>query len=84
MGKNPRSRANNSKVNNPNQPKFELFRAFMSVLVTCMFDKDPIKDDRKAGDISFSPLKGTLLQNDWSDTTEIRTRLRVYACPSCL
>ena len=44
MGKNLRSRANNSKVNNPIRPKFELVRAFMSVLVT-KFDKDPIKGD---------------------------------------
>ena len=39
------SRANNSKVNNPIRPKFELVRAFMSVLITCKFDKDPIKGD---------------------------------------
>ena len=31
------SRANNSKVNNPIRPKFKLIRAFMPVLVTCMF-----------------------------------------------
>ena len=43
--KNLCSRANNSKVNNPIRPKFELVRAFMSVFFTCMFDKDPIKDD---------------------------------------
>ena len=46
MGKDFRTqKANNSKVNNPIQPKFELIRAFMPVLVTCKFDKDPIKDD---------------------------------------
>ena len=39
------SRANNSKVNNPIWPKFELVRAFMPVLITCKFDKDPIKGD---------------------------------------
>ena len=43
MGKtNLCSRANNSKVNNPIQPKFEPIRAFMPVLDICKFDKDPI------------------------------------------
>ena len=42
MGKNPRSRANNSKLNNPIRPKFQPIWAFMSVLVTGKFDKDPI------------------------------------------
>ena len=45
MGKKPHSRANNSKVNDLIWPKFELVRAFMSVPVTCKFDKDPIKSD---------------------------------------
>ena len=46
MGKKiPCSRANNTKVNNPIRPKFELVPAFMLVLVTCEFDKDPIKGD---------------------------------------
>ena len=56
--KNPRSRANNSKVNNPIQPKFELIWVFMPVLVTCKFDKDPIKGDWEKLETSFSPLKG--------------------------
>ena len=34
-----RSRANNSKVNNPIRHKFELIRALMPVLVTYKFDK---------------------------------------------
>ena len=46
MGKkNPPSRANNSRVNNSIRPTFELLRALMPVLVTCKFDKDPIKGD---------------------------------------
>ena len=61
MGKkNLRSRANNSKVNNLIQPKCELVRAFMPVLVTCKFDKDPIKGNWEKLETSFfSPLKGT-------------------------
>ena len=57
--KNRCSRANNSKVNNPIRPKFELVRAFMPVLITCKFDKDPIKGDWEKLETSFfSPLKG--------------------------
>ena len=60
MGKKfPRSKANNSKVNNPIRPKFEIVRAFMPVLVTCKFDKDPIKGEReKAGDIISFTAQG--------------------------
>ena len=58
--KNPRWRANNSKGSNPIPPKFELIQAFMPVLITCKFDKGPIKGDwEKLLDIFFSPLKGT-------------------------
>ena len=39
------SRANNSEVNNSIRPNFKYNRAFMSVLVTCNFDKDPINGD---------------------------------------
>ena len=43
--KNQRSRAYNSKVNNPIRPKFEHIRAFMPFFVTCKFDKYLIKGD---------------------------------------
>ena len=59
MGKFQCSRANNSKVNNPIWPKFKFIRAFMPVLVTRKFDKDPIKGDWEKLETSFfSPLKG--------------------------
>ena len=51
--KNRCSRANNSKVNDPIWPKFELLRAFMPVLITCKFDKDPIKGDWEKVETSF-------------------------------
>ena len=51
--KNPRSRANNSKVNNPTRPKFKLIWTFMPVLITWKFDKDPIKDDWEKLETSF-------------------------------
>ena len=45
--------ANNSKVNNPIRPKFELVWAFMPFLITCKFDKDPIKGDWEKLETSF-------------------------------
>ena len=51
--KNRCSRANNSKVNNPIWPKFEFVRAFMPVLFTCKFDRDPIKGDWEKLETSF-------------------------------
>ena len=60
MGKLLPLRANNLKVSIPIRSKFELYRVFMSVLVTCKFDKDPIKGDWETLETSFfSPLKGT-------------------------
>ena len=53
MGKKSRSMANNSKMKYPIRPKFELVWAFMSVLVTCKYDKDPIKCDWEKLDIFF-------------------------------
>ena len=37
------SRASNSEVNSPIWPEIELAPDFMTVFVTCKFDKDPIK-----------------------------------------
>ena len=51
--KNLCSRANNSKVNNPIWPKFEFVRAFIPVLITWKFDKDPIKGDWEKLETSF-------------------------------
>ena len=52
-GKNSALKGANSKVYNPIRPKFELGQAFMPVLVTCKFDKDPIKGDWEKLDTSF-------------------------------
>ena len=51
--KNRCSRANNSKVNDPIRLKFELVPAFTPVLITCKFDKDPIKGDWEKLETSF-------------------------------
>ena len=40
-----RSRASYSKSNGWNWPKIELNRDFITVFVTCKFDKDPIKNE---------------------------------------
>ena len=45
--------ANNSVVKSPIQPKFELIRCLMPVLVTCKFDTDPIKDDWENAETPF-------------------------------
>ena len=36
--------------------KFELFRAFMHVLVNCNYKKDHIKNNLEKVELSFSPL----------------------------
>ena len=42
------SRANDSKVNSPIWPEFQLMQDFMAVLVTCKFEDDPIKSEALA------------------------------------
>ena len=49
------SRAN-SKVTGLIRPKFELVLDLMPGLVTCKFDKDPIKNERAGVETSFFPL----------------------------
>ena len=38
------------------QPNFELMQAFMYVIVTCKYKKDPIKNSRENVMTPFSPL----------------------------
>ena len=69
----------NSEMNNPNLPNFELVWAFMPVLVTCKFDKDPIKGDWESWwHHFFHPSRAR--NSNWSDTMGIWTRPRFYAC----
>ena len=81
-----RSRASNSEVKNRIWCKFKLVQDLMSVLVTCQFDEDPIKTE---GAIVSTPLfsstQGQLTPKvKEQDVAGIRTRLRIYACPSYL
>ena len=49
-------RAANSIVSGLIWPKFELVPDFMSVLITCKYKKDRIKNKREKVETSFSPL----------------------------
>ena len=51
-----RSRAANSVVSGGICPKFKLIYAFMYVLNTCKYEKDPIKNSRESVMNSFFPL----------------------------
>ena len=51
-----RSRAANSVVGGQNWPNFELIEALMYVIVTCKYEKDPIKNSRENVVTPFSPL----------------------------
>ena len=52
-----RSRAANSIVCGPIRPNFELIQALMHVIVTCKYEKDPIKSIRENMMTSFFPLQ---------------------------
>ena len=51
-----RSRAANSVVGGRIWPNFELIQALMHVMVTCKYEKDPIKSIRENMMTSFFPL----------------------------
>ena len=68
-------RAPNSTVSGPIWPKFDLFRDFMPVLVTCKFEKDLIKNKRKCGDIVFSIIC------QWVLSIAMETRVMIHSAP---
>ena len=51
-----RSRAANSVVCGHSWPNFKLIQALMCVIVTCKYEKDPIKNSRDNAETPFSPL----------------------------
>ena len=51
-----RSRAANSEVRDRIWPNFELMQALMFVIITCKYNKDPIKNSRENVMTPFSPL----------------------------
>ena len=72
-----RSRATNSAVGKTNWSKFELIRDVMVVLVTCMNEEDPIKND-------YSDTQGQLTPQSVGDMAEIQTDPSFYSCPPYL
>ena len=69
-------------------PNFELIQALIHVLITCKYEKNPIKNSGENVMIFpiislwgfFQTLKGSLLRSPWSDLAEFRTRPRSYGC----
>ena len=59
-----RSRAANSIVSGGIWPKFKLIQAFMHVLITCKYEKDPIKNSRENVMTHFSPYKSMGIFSD--------------------
>ena len=51
-----RSRAANSVVRGRIRPNFELIQALMHVIITCKYEKDPIKNIRENLMTPFFPL----------------------------
>ena len=52
-----RSRAANSVVGGQLWSNFEIIQALKDVIITCKFEKDPIKISREKVATPFSPLK---------------------------
>ena len=48
-----RSRAANSAVGGPIEPKFELVRALMHVIIACKYEKDQMKNSREKVETLF-------------------------------
>ena len=51
-----RLRAANSVVRGPIWPNFKLIQALMYVIITCKYEKDPIKNNREKGATPFFKL----------------------------
>ena len=71
-----RSRAANSAVLGPIWPNFELVRDVMDILVTCKYEKDPIKNEGARVFTTFSPII-TL----WELSVAMDTRLLIRSGP---
>ena len=57
----------------------------MYVIITCKYEKDPIKNNREKAVTAFSNYNTICYHgNQWSDLAEFRTHPGFYACPHCL
>ena len=70
-----RSRAANSVVGGRIRPNFELIEALMHVIVTCKYEKDPIKSIRDNVMTSFFPI---ITLWELSVAMETRVLIRSY------
>ena len=76
-----RSRAANSAVGGPIRPKFEPLRALMHVIVTCKYEKEPIKNSRKKWRHCFSHHNPICYHgNQWLDLAEFQTHPSSHVC----
>ena len=80
-----RLRAANSVVRGRIWSNFKL-QALMYVIITCKYEKDPIKNNREKGATPFFSNYNTICchGNQWSDLAYFRTHPSFYACPHCL
>ena len=70
-----RSKAANSVVRGRIRPSFELIPALMHVIVTCKYEKDPIKTFEKRDDAVFSII---IL---WELSVAMETRVLIRSGP---
>ena len=76
-----RLRAVYSVVRGPIWPNFKFIQALMYVIITCKYEKDPIKNNReKVATLFFSNYNIICCHgNQWSDLAEFRTHSSFYA-----
>ena len=80
-----RLRATNSVVCSRIWPNFKLIQALMYVIITCKYEKDPIKNNREKVENRVSNYNTICCHgNQWLDLAEFRTHPSFYACPHCL
>ena len=80
-----RLRAANSVVRGRICPNLKLIQALMYIIITCKYEKDPIKNNRKKWEHRFfNYITICCHGNQWSDLAEIRTHLNFNACPHCV
>ena len=73
-------RAANSVVRGRIWPNFKLMQALMYVIITCKYEKDPIKNNQEKWKHRFSNYNTICCHgNQWSDLAEFRTHPSFYA-----
>ena len=76
-----RLRAANSVVRGRNWPNFKLIQALMYVIITCKYEKDPIKNNREKWRHRFSHHNPICYHgNQWLDLAEFQTHPSSHVC----